>query len=1018
MRKLNILSLRSLLIALFLFTVFFLHSYRPAGAALADNDDDSYSTPWVDSVFASLSLDQRIAQLMMVEVHSDRGEAYDNQITRMIMQHNVGGVLFFKGTPTSQIRLTNRLQSQVQTPLFVAMDAEWGPSMRLDSTIAFPRQMALGAIEDDRLIYDLGFEIGKQLKRLGVHINFAPVVDVNNNPGNPVINFRAFGECPEKVASKGIAYMQGMQDAGIIACAKHFPGHGDTTEDSHHTLPLLKQDRNDIENIHIYPFKRLIDEGLQSVMAAHLEIPALEQKAGRPSSLSKNIVTDLLIKELDFNGLIITDGLQMKGVSNYLQPGELELQALMAGNDILLLPKSIPKTIQAIKSAINEGMISEELINAKCKKVLYFKQKAGLDEFRFISDEHLADDLNSTQGQLLHKSLAEASITLVRNEKSIIPLAGLQNKRIAALAIGEYPGNNFHRMLGNYAAVSFYGIDKYHSPEGANQMLQKLDGYDLVILSVHNNSFFPSRSYGINGRTIALINSVSSQHEVVLSIFANPYSLAFFNDDILNAEAVLIAYQDETPFREAAAQAIFGGLQLTGSLPVSAGVHFTEGQRIITPEPVRIRYGRPEETGIKSEFLDRVDSLAINGIRMQAYPGCQIAIIKDGVMIYNKSFGHHRYDSLRPVQNSDIYDLASITKIAATTAAVMHLVDQGIVQLDQPIGRYLIFLENTDKGDIRLRQLLAHQARLSPWIPFFSNTMQNGRRLDGIYHSRPSSAYPVQVAERLYLNASFRDTIFTGIVNSDLLQKSEYRYSDLGFILLAELIETLTGHSIDEYVDLFFYRPLGLSTMGFKPLNRFNSNRIVPSENDQLWRQQVVRGHVHDQTAAMLGGVSGHAGLFSNAADLAVLMQLFLNEGSYGGDHFFEPATVREFTRVQYFFNNNRRGLGFDKPQIKRDEPGPASKSASPLSFGHSGFTGTLAWADPIENLIFVFLSNRTYPDMNNRVIIEENIRTNIQQAIYDAIYMSRIMAETNDGQFPIIDYRPSISGDSSPAAE
>ncbi len=1004
MRKLNIFSLPSLLIALVLFFAFFFHSFLPSEAALVDTDNDAYSTPWVDSVFASLSLEQRIAQLIMVEVHSDRGESYENEITRLVIQHHIGGVVFFKGTPLDQVRLTNRLQSQVQTPLFVAMDAEWGPAMRLDSTIAFPRQMTLGAIEDNQLIYEMGFEIGQQLKRLGVHINFAPVVDVNNNPENPVINFRAFGECPENAASKGIAYMLGMQDAGIIACAKHFPGHGDTTEDSHHTLPLLSQARNEIENIHIYPFKRLMEEGLKSIMIAHLEIPSLEPQKGRPSSLSKSIVTDMLIKDLGFNGLIFTDGLQMKGVSNYLEPGELELQALIAGNDILVFPKSIPATVQTIKNAIHKGIISEALINAKCKKVLYYKQKAGLDDFFFITDEHLTEDLNSTQGQLLHKSLAEASITLVRNEKSIIPLAGLQNQRIAALAIGDYPGNSFHRMLGNYTALSFYGIDKNHSPERAKQMLQKLEAYDLVILSIHNNSFFPSRNYGINGRTIALINKISARHQVVLNIFANPYSLAFFKDDILNAEAVFVAYQDETPFREAAAQAVFGGLQVTGSLPVSVGVHFAEGQRIITPEPGRIRYGRPEEAGIKSEYLDKVDSLAINGIRMMAYPGCQIAIIKDGVMIYNKSFGHHRYDSLRLVKNSDIYDLASVTKIAATTAAIMHLVDQGIVQLDQPIGRYLTFLDSSDKGDIRLRQLLAHQARLFPWIPFFSNTMQNGRKTDGIYHNRQSSAYPVQVAERLFINASYRDTIFTQIAHSDLLEKYEYRYSDLGFILLAELVETLTGHSLDEYVDLFLYRPLGLSTMGFTPLNRFNADRIVPSENDELWRKQVVRGHVHDQTAAMLGGVSGHAGLFSNAADLAVLMQLFLNKGSYGGDQFFDPEIVSEFTRVQYFFNNNRRGLGFDKPQLKRDEPGPASKSASPLSFGHSGFTGTLAWADPIENLIFVFLSNRTYPDMHNRTIIEESIRTNIQQAIYEAIYLSRIMANRNDDRLTIDD--------------
>ncbi len=993
-----------MLIAMFLIFAFFFHSFLQSEIALIDSKSDRYATLWVDSVFASLSLEQRIAQLIMIEVHSDRGEAYEDQIARLIMQHNIGGVVFFRGTPSSQVRLTNRLQSQARTPLFVAMDAEWGPSMRLDSTIVFPRQMALGAISDNRLIYEMGEEIGRQLNRLGVHINFAPVIDVNNNADNPVINFRSFGESPLLVAEKGIAYMKGMQDAGIIACAKHFPGHGDTNDDSHHTLPTMNHSRQELEDTHIYPFVRLIEEGLHSVMVAHLEIPALESQKKLASSLSHNIVTNLLQREMGFEGLVITDGLQMRGVSDHFRPGELELKALLAGNDILLFPKSIAAVIQAVKQAIEDNVMSEELINTKCRKVLYYKQKAGLDDFRLIEDKNLTSDLNDRHAILINKVLSEAAISIIRNEKNMVPVTGLKHRRIAALAIGDYPNNSFHKMLANYAPVSMYGIDKHHSVQRAKQMQIQLKDYDLVIVSVHNTSFFPSRNYGVNGKTISLINMISKQQDVIFSLFANPYSLSFFDDGVLDMEAIIVAYQDDLLFREAAAQAIFGGLQITGSLPVSAGNHFAAGSNIISPEPLRIRHGLPEEAGIQSQLLSRIDSIATHGIRIQAYPGCQIAIIKDGVMIYNKSFGYHTYDSLRPVTNTDIYDLASITKIAATTAVVMRLVEHGILDLEQPIGNYLSFLKYTDKGDIRLRQLLAHQARLFPWIPVFESTINNGRYLDGIYSSRQSSAFPFRVAGNFYMNASYRDTIFTRIINSELLKSQQYRYSDLGFILLGEIIEAVTGQSIDSYADYFLYSPLGLSTMGFEPLKRFDIDRIIPTEDDRVWRKQTIRGHVHDQTAAMLGGVSGHAGLFSNATDLAILMQLFLNYGSYGDEVFFEPATVKEFTRVQFFFNENRRGLGFDKPQLKRDEPGPASKSASPLSFGHSGFTGTLAWADPVENLIFVFLSNRTYPDMHNRKIIEENIRTKIQQAIYDAIYLSRIMSQTDEYRLPITD--------------
>ncbi len=951
-----------------------------------------YSTPWVDSVFSSLTLDQRIAQLLMIRVPTNRDTDTDNRIIREVMEYNIGGVAFFRGTPHEQVMLTNRMQSQVQTPLLVAMDAEWGPSMRLDSTIVFPRQMALGAIQDDQLIYLMGVEIGRQLQRLGVHINFAPVVDVNNNPANPVINFRAFGESRYNVTRKGLAYMHGLQDAGIIACAKHFPGHGDTDADSHHTLPLLRHSFAEIDSIHLYPFRHLIEQGVHSIMIAHLEMPSLEPEARLASTLSRNIVTNLLQIEMGFDGLIITDALDMRGVSDFFEPGELELRALMAGNDILLLPEDVPAAISAIRTAIEEGLISEELVNAKCKKVLYYKKKAGLDDFQFTPIENLIADLNTTNGKLLNKKLAEAAITLVRNEKNLIPLTDLHHKNIAALAIGDHPDNRFQKMLGRYAPISNYGIDKYHSPEGAEQMLNALSGYDAVIVSIHDNSLFFSRNYGINGKTVDLVKRLAKQQDVVLSLFANPYSLEFFGDEILDIQSILVAFQEGYVFEEAAAQAIFGGIQTIGKLPVTAGSHFRSETGIITPEPTRIRFGKAEETGIRSELLQRIDSIAISGIRMGAYPGCQIAIIKDGVMIYNRSFGYHTYDSIQEVRETDLYDLASVTKIAATTAAVMKLYDQGIIDIDNTLGAYMLWLRYTDKGDIVLRHLLAHQARLTPWIPFYMSTIENGSLAEGLYKTSRSDNFHTRVAEGLYLNNSFRDSIFVQIFESELLEKQQYRYSDLGFILLAELIEELSGQRIDAYLEHTLFKPLGLSNTGFLPLKRFEASRIVPSELDTIWRKQIVRGHVHDMAAAMLGGVSGHAGMFSNAVEVAILMQLFLNEGSYGGVQFFDKNTIREFTRVQYYENDNRRGLGFDKPSLDRNEPGPASKSASPLSFGHSGFTGTVAWADPMENLVYVFLSNRTFPDMNNRKLIEENIRTNIQQVIYDAIYHSRIL--------------------------
>ncbi len=952
-----------------------------------------YSTPWVDSVFTSLSLEERIAQLLMIRIHTDREENYYDSIARLVMNYNVGGVTFFRGGPKRQVLNTNRLQSQAKTPLLVSMDAEWGPAMRLDSLIPFPRQMALGAINDDKLIYRMGLEVGRQLKRLGVHINFAPVVDVNNNPDNPVINFRAFGEDRYRVADKGLAYMHGLQDTGVFACAKHFPGHGDTDADSHYTLPLLKHSFEEVDSIHLYPFKRLINEGLHSVMIAHLELPSMEPEPKLASTLSHNIVTNLLQIQMGFEGLIITDALDMQGVSDYFQSGELELRALMAGNDILLLPEDVPAAIQTIKNAVLDGTISEEMVNAKTRKILYYKQKAGLDDFQYIQLDNLIQDLNTLEAEILQKQLVQAAITLARNEKNLVPVTGLGKRKIAALSIGAPTNNRFQQVLGKYGAVSCYGIDKYHSPYRAAQILEDLGKYDLVIISVHNNSFFPRNNYGINGKTVGLISAIAKRHDVILSIFANPYSLKIFDDAILDVESVIIAYQDGDIYEEAAADAVFGGLQTTGRLPVRVGKHFPLHSGIISPEPSRVRFGRAEETGINTSFLTAIDSIALEGIKQKAYPGCQIAVIKDGVLIYNKAFGKHTYDEdAIKVDVNDLYDLASVTKTVAGTMAVMHLVEDGRVSLDAPITKYIPWLYESNKEAVTLRTILAHQARFTPWIPFYLSTLDNGEFIPGIYSQQQSKEYPVKVARDLYINKHFRDTIFAQILASELREKNEYRYSDLGFILLPILVENVTGQLFDEFLGEFIYKPMGLTTIGFNPLKRFDLHQIAPTEHDPLWRKQVVHGHVHDPAAAMLGGVSAHAGLFGNARDVATLKYMLLNDGNYGGEQFFLPNTIKEFTSVQFAHNKNRRALGFDKPGLEPEKESPAAKSASPLSFGHSGFTGTYAWADPAENLVYVFLSNRTYPSQSNRKIVELSIRTGIQQAIYDAIDRSREM--------------------------
>ncbi len=975
-----------------LFTIFGIRSHADIPETVLMQPDRPHSTPWVDSVLASLSLEQRIAQLMMVSLQTDREASHYKELIHKIEKYNIGGGAFFRGSPTAQLMLTNRLQSRAQTPLLVAMDAEWGPSMRLDSTPVFPNKMTLGAINDDQLIYQMGLEVGRQLQRLGVHMNFAPVVDVNNNPRNPVINFRAFGEDRENVTRKGLAYMHGMQDTGILACAKHFPGHGDTDADSHHSLPLMHHLIGEMDSIHLYPFRQMINQGLKAVMVAHLEIPAFEPEARLASTLSQNIVTGLLKYELGFNGLVITDGLYMRGAGEFFEPGEIELRALMAGNDILLQPRDIEAAIVRIAGAVKKGLISEETIDVKCRKVLYFKQKAGLDNFSYLSPESLISDLSSQEATELNKSLAAASLTLLRNSHKLIPISGLGGRRLASVAIGAEKDNTFQALLSRYSPVKRLIIDKEYSADSAAHLMEQLVGQDVVIVSVHNNSQFATRDYGLPSPVIDLIRKLGEKHRVILCLFANPYSLELFGDNLPWAESILLAYQGGAHFEKAAAHALFGGIEINGRLPVSASPYFAAMEGIEGPPPSRIRFGSPEEAGIRSDLLDRIDSLAMKGIRIQAYPGCQIAVIKDGVMIYNKSFGYHTYDRQTPVSQTDVYDLASLTKIAATTLSVMRLADMGLLDINKRLGDYLPWLGKTNKGSIVLKDLLAHQAGLIPYIPFHLKAGPPGEEGSPFALQGPDDEFRIEVASSLFVRESYRDSIMSGIAESPLLQANTYRYSDLGFILLAGVIESVSGQNIHEFSRDVLFRPLGLPTMGYLPLERLPAHRIPPSEHDSLWRKQRVQGFVNDQTAALLGGISGHAGLFSNAAEMAVLMQLLLNEGHYGGERYFSEATVREFTRAAFDHKGNRRGLGFDKPALNREGPGPSCWSASPMSFGHSGFTGTYAWADPVENLVYVFLSNRTWPDPGNRRLAEENIRTDIHQVIYDAIHHSKTL--------------------------
>ena len=970
------------------FWVFSIDAVSQQDQVLLPQRNDTVAAPgrWVDSVFNSLSYEEKIAQLFVIRVYSNKDGHFNDSISGLIRKYNVGGLTFFQGGPVRQALLTNRWQRIAKTPLLITIDAENGVGMRLDSVLTFPVQMTQGAMQHDSLVFRVGEAVAQQCKRLGIQMNFAPVVDINSNPQNPVINYRSFGEDPVRVADKAVAYIRGHQSVGVFATAKHFPGHGDVGSDSHYTLPFLNHTREVIDSIDLYPFKKAIRAGVGGVMAAHLFVPAIDSSKNRATSLSEKAVTEILKKQLGFQGLVVTDALDMKGVTNYFKPGDIEVMALAAGNDILLLPLDIPRAIRKIKRAVAAGKISREALENSCKKILKYKYRAGLNRFRPIDTTHLIEDLNRPQYELLSRGIFEQAVTVVNNSNGLIPLLRLDTLHIASLSIGTQKDNSFSNMLKKYAPVDLFGLPSDPDKTAVDNVLKQLQAYNLVIVGIHNTSQSVRKNYGISGAAVALINRLKQQQgKLIVALFGNPYGLSLLGSaDAI--DAVVVGYEDKDAAKEITAQIIFGAMGAQGRLPVTCSPAFQVNTGISTSTAGRLQFTIPEAVGIPREKLKIIDSMAYYGIAQKAYPGCQILFAKDGKVFYEKCFGFQTYDRNEPVQCDDLYDLASVTKIAASALSMMKLVDEQRLDVDMPLSFYLPYLKNSNKRSKVIRDIMAHQAQFQPWIPYYRKTLLDFHPDPGIYSTRKKPGFTTQVADHLFIADTYRDTIFDTIVSSELREKKEYKYSDLGYYLMYDAIQRITGAPFEKYVADNFYRPLGLTTMGFRPLQRFPKDRIAPTEWDTVFRKQLIRGYVHDPGAAMLGGVCGHAGLFSDAEDLAVVMQMLLQKGYYGGRQYINPETVHEFTKQQFPLDENRRAVCFDKPYPEYDSLGPCCEACSAQSFGHSGFTGTYTWADPENGLLYVFLSNRVFPDASNTKIVKLNIRTEIHQAMYDIL--------------------------------
>ena len=939
--------------------------------------DQNY--PWVDSLMNVMTLDQKIGQLFMVAAYSNKDATHVKEIENLVKKYQIGGLIFMQGGPVRQAKLTNSYQGMSKIPLLIAMDAEWGPSMRLDSVPSFQRQLTWGAMSNDSTVYEVGTEIARELKRLGVHVNFAPDIDINNNPKNPVIGDRAFGEDKYNVALKGLMYMNALQDNQIIACGKHFPGHGDVDADSHVTLPVVKHSYQHLDTLEFFPFKILMNEGLGSVMLAHLFVPALDDTPNEASSISKKIGTDILRDSLGFRGLVFSDALNMKGVSANFKSGELEVKAFLAGNDFLLFSENVPVAFEAIKAAVNAGKISEQRLDESVRRILKAKAFAGLNDYKPVKIQNLYTDLNSVEATLIKRKISEGSITLANAPDSLIPFKKLDTLTIASLSVSNGSKTNFQDYLSKYGKVENFQINKDADAATFVQIYEKLKKYDVVIVAVHDMKRARSSSYGVTSLTENLVWKLSQVTKTTTVLFGTPYALEKFE----SAQYHIVAYDDDNYTQQAVAMAIFGAIPFKGKLPVGIGAfHVNDGK--LTGSLERLKYTIPEELGINSLRMSRIDSIAKACIQVEAAPGCQILVAKDGKIIWDKAYGHYKYDKKDKVESSSIYDLASVTKTTATTVMLMQLYEQGLLDLNKTVADYLPDTKGTSIGGLKLQDVLTHQSGLPAWVPFYKKTLTpDGLPDPGYYSQTKINGFTTLVADNIYMRDDYKDTVWQIIKDIKLKEKNKYVYSDLGLYISKRIAEKITSDKLDNYVYQHFYYPLGMPTTCFNPLTRFPRTQIVPTENDNYFRYQTVQGYVHDMGAGMMGGVEGHAGLFSNAEDLVKIYQMLLNGGTYGGERYLKEETVNFWTKKQSWVS--RRGLGFDKPDMEGTSP--CSGYASAETFGHQGFTGICVWVDPKYDLVFIFLSNRVQPKADPNRLSSEGIRNKVMDAIYESIF-------------------------------
>ncbi len=950
---------------------------------------------WADSVLKTMSEDQKIGQLFIFDVYPTQTEFHFKQVDEAIEKYHVGGVLFFQGSPTKVATLANRFQNLAKIPLFSSLDAENGLAMRLDSTFVFPKNMTLGAIQNDSLIAAFAQEIAFQCRRIGVNMNFAPVADVNSNPKNPIIGNRSFGENPYRVARHVITFSKHLLRNRVMPVAKHFPGHGDTDTDSHFALPTLLHDRARLDSVELLPFRLAIKDSLPAIMVGHLYVPILDEQVNRPASLSKKVL-DFLQKDLNFEGLIITDALNMKGAGIKAE-GDIELEAVLAGNDLLLQPKHMKAAFEKIRKALQERKLKPEELDRRVRKILKHKYLIGITDKSktFVPLQNVVKDLQNPRAQILRQTLYKQAVTVVRNPHNLLPFVDLTNKNFASIVIGTAKDNDFQKTLSKYAFFEHHALPKNAPENECSRLADRLWKKEVVIIGIHAlQDKEHANRYGISPQISQMIEKLNGLTKVVVVVFGNPYSLKY----VEKADYLVAAYEDNATVQQAVPQVLFGASINNSRFPVNASPILKEGLGSNIRFLNRLEYNFiPESVGMRSEVLGRIDSLANYAIKHGATPSLSVLVARKGKVVFQRNYGHYTYDKKKELEENAVFDLASVTKVVASTLGMMHLYDKGEIDLDNKISEYLPDLKGTNKENLTLKNILIHQAGLVQSAPYWWRTLEKGDLNPKYYQRNCSDSFGVQVGENLYVRTDIEENIWEWLKASELRKTGKisdgvygYLYADVGFYMLKRLIEKQVGKTMPVFLEEIFYKPLGLETMTYNPLKKMEAERIVPTEIEKKLRKKEVRGYVHDPDAAILGGVGGHAGVFSTINDLAILLQMTLQNGKYGGKDYFKPETVAFFAhnRVNAY---NRRGLGWDKP-IK-GYGGPSSGLCSMQTYGHTGYTGVSVWVDPAYDLVFILCSNRTYPNGGvNSKLITLGTRNLIQATVYEAMGAGKVI--------------------------